>query len=1268
MDNIAKKIKHVFWFAVVHITVFAAVALSLVRIAMPYAENYLHTIEAFVESKLGMSVTIQHLDSGWQGLGPALRFEGVRVADLSTGEELASAHYVDVQLDVLGSIFKRDWVLGRLTADGLTVHLRQEQGSETLNVIPVPLIQQFNRIVVKNAEVYWPMKKGSPLVLNIEDFYVHPEKNKQHIELVMHIGDAQSRIQLIVDTKGDWLKPEALDIEGFVRLKDVALDKRFMPHRFENVNWTKGQVNGDLWFHYDKGLWRKVVGHAELSDMFIKNMKTKKLLPFAFTGDIAIEEKEEGYFLFTADDVSLTLQEKLSALNSWAIEIFPEQPWQVKLNAISLFDAISAARMLGYLNEDMEKKLLTHDPHARLFDIEWVGVPGDATGWHLGFQVSDVYQKANGKIPGLDNLSGMIKISPTGGEFAVNSENVTVVAPQVYSQAIEIDKAEGLITWTNTPFEIKTTQFVATDRDMSASVTADVSIPTSGSPYLSLLVTTSEMSRDDVLYYLPGKILKPALFRWISAAFSQGSVSSATGRVEGELKDFPYDNGKGVFELKFALQDTLLTYNPEWPPIEDVRAQLVIDGKKFQAYIDSGRYHDTVIKQAVAAIDYSDARKPLVLTLSGDIAGPASDAETFLKKSPLWSFMGAGLSILKVEGTLETNLDLHIPLDDRTQAKTAGTVILPKGTISMPAWGIDFTDVSGAVHFQDGCMEADNIKAVFLKHPATLRASCKKTAQGFTHDWVLSSQFDQKDFQSYLTPAFQKLITGGSTYTATLSTASGNQNAVLTVASDLKGIAIHVPAPIGKAAPDVKKSMVRLPIHSGNTFAPIITYDGLFNAALLFEKTKTAQDVEKMLFKGANITLGTEAASVPQAAGLTVSGKITTLHADEWLSFFEKIKTPGEKPLEVQGGFWVDTLFYKDFRLLNTHLTWKRLGSAWQVKFDGPGAIGTVTTPDTMSVSNPLKLTFSKYVWEPQPENKPQDTTPDADPSAVPPIDFDCEEFFYQNQLLGKVSLRVRPTQSGVVFDPVSIISSVHTLEAKGSWIKSADKNAVTLFEGNAKTNNVGDTLTALNMKSDIVDSKGEATFNIEWPGSPGKFSKGAIAGNMSIKLGKGRLTAVNPGLGRLLGLFSVESIQRRLQFDFSDLFQKGFSFDTFEAKITAAKGFASTTDATLKAPSANMTLTGKVGLVNQSLDFVLDVKSNANSAVPTLGAAAVAIANPAVGAAVWLAGKMFNPLEGLGHYRYHVTGTWQAPVFTDISSEIKNDPKPPVSDAKQSK
>ena len=102
-----------------------------------------------------------------------------------------------------------------------------------------------------------------------------------------------------------------------------------------------------------------------------------------------------------------------------------------------------------------------------------------------------------------------------------------------------------------------------------------------------------------------------------------------------------------------------------------------------------------------------------------------------------------------------------------------------------------------------------------------------------------------------------------------------------------------------------------------------------------------------------------------------------------------------------------------------------------------------------------------------------------------------------------------------------------------------------------------------------------------------------------------------------------------------------------------------------MKAPSANMTLNGKVNLVTQALDMDLDVKSTATSAVPTIGAAAVAIANPLVGAAVWLAGQMFNPLEGLGHYRYHITGTWQKPVFTDISDQIKPPKEAPVQEAR---
>jgi len=84
-----------------------------------------------------------------------------------------------------------------------------------------------------------------------------------------------------------------------------------------------------------------------------------------------------------------------------------------------------------------------------------------------------------------------------------------------------------------------------------------------------------------------------------------------------------------------------------------------------------------------------------------------------------------------------------------------------------------------------------------------------------------------------------------------------------------------------------------------------------------------------------------------------------------------------------------------------------------------------------------------------------------------------------------------------------------------------------------------------------------------------------------------------------------------------------------------------------MKAPAANVTISGRAGLVARDLDFDMFVHAQVDS---TAAAAAVAIANPIAGAAVWLADKVFNPFENVGRYYYRITGSWDEPEFTDLS------------------
>ncbi|WP_348240492.1 AsmA-like C-terminal region-containing protein, partial [Salmonella enterica] len=70
-----------------------------------------------------------------------------------------------------------------------------------------------------------------------------------------------------------------------------------------------------------------------------------------------------------------------------------------------------------------------------------------------------------------------------------------------------------------------------------------------------------------------------------------------------------------------------------------------------------------------------------------------------------------------------------------------------------------------------------------------------------------------------------------------------------------------------------------------------------------------------------------------------------------------------------------------------------------------------------------------------------------------------------------------------------------------------------------------------------------------------------------------------------MLGLFSVAALPRRLALDFSDLTDKGLSFDTIHGDFELRDGNAYTNNLLLRGPAAEIGVAGRTGLSSQDFD-----------------------------------------------------------------------------------
>ena len=170
----------------------------------------------------------------------------------------------------------------------------------------------------------------------------------------------------------------------------------------------------------------------------------------------------------------------------------------------------------------------------------------------------------------------------------------------------------------------------------------------------------------------------------------------------------------------------------------------------------------------------------------------------------------------------------------------------------------------------------------------------------------------------------------------------------------------------------------------------------------------------------------------------------------------------------------------------------------------------------------------------------------------------------------------------------------------------------------------------------------------LSWTGGPGDFEYATLSGQFRVEVGSGRFTKIDPGIGKLLGVLSLQSLARRMTLDFTDVFTEGFAFDFVRGDVAIQQGIASTNNLQMKGVNAAVLMEGKADLARETQDIKVVVVPEINAGTASLVATVI---NPAIGLGSFLA-QMFlrQPLIRAATQEFQVDGTWSDPRVTRIN------------------
>ncbi len=394
------------------------------------------------------------------------------------------------------------------------------------------------------------------------------------------------------------------------------------------------------------------------------------------------------------------------------------------------------------------------------------------------------------------------------------------------------------------------------------------------------------------------------------------------------------------------------------------------------------------------------------------------------------------------------------------------------------------------------------------------------------------------------------------------------------------------------------------------------------------------------------------------APGITVGGSMAYLDADQWLAMLGSDKHDNGAINLNSARVKIGALDIFNKRINNLQVDAKLENNAWKASVSSREITGDLT-------------------WQPQggghiiakldnliaPDAAPGKADDDAETEPAkeqkyPSITLTASQFEARGIKLGKLELRATQQGRNWNIEALRLENPDFTANMSGAW-SSWRHNANTLLNVDMTIADIGKTLDRFGYPGTVKSGTGNINGNISWPDGPQAFSPATLSGDLTLKAEKGQFLKIQSGVGKLLGIISLQNLPRRLLFDFRDVFSSGFSFDKISSNIYITQGLMRSENFVMEGASARVNMNGETDLAKETQHLHIKVTPAVSDSISLAAFAG----GPAVGLAALLAQKILqDPLNKIAAYDYDIVGTWDDPQEVKSSAKAKPAAAPSVS------
>jgi uncharacterized protein (TIGR02099 family) len=472
----------------------------------------------------------------------------------------------------------------------------------------------------------------------------------------------------------------------------------------------------------------------------------------------------------------------------------------------------------------------------------------------------------------------------------------------------------------------------------------------------------------------------------------------------------------------------------------------------------------------------------------------------------------------------------------------------------------------------------------------------------------------------------------------------------LVVESNLVGVSSSLPAPFSKSAAEAVPLRIERRVTGPQQDRIAVAYGDIVKADI----ARRSDDKQTVVERGA-VRLGAGDAGEPDRPGLWVRGALKSVDLDDWLAFNRAGGESAEGAYTLGGvdvKFAQATFFGRRFNDLG--IVASPQGTATQVNLTGREIEGTASWRS--EGKGRLEARLKRLVLAPGEPGAPgAPKAPNTKTAELPALDVVVDQFQYGQKQLGKLELNAVHQDRDWRIERLRVTSADSALSAEGVW-QSGGRQPRTQLSLKMEVSDIGKALARWMLPPAIKGGTAKIDGQLAWAGSPLDFDYPTLSGHLRFDAAKGQFVKLEPGLAKLLGIISLQSLPRRISLDFRDIFSDGFAFDGIVGEARIERGVATADNFRMAGPAARVAMTGDVDLVRETQKLRVRVFPHLSEGV-ALGASLVG--GPVAGVATFLAQKILkDPIEQLISFEYNVTGSWSDPQVAKPQRAALNAPE----------